>query len=220
MRDLAQPETLKSAVLAAGLTVVACCPRLLLWTKRVHPLWYLEVTIFLGAIVLWSFVFAWHTKYCQRPVFTLKAGGAVFAWATLAGVLGALTLHFFLDPALRLRTPEDYPADLRQWVAITLFTLGFSQLFLLFAPFAWLLRLLRDRRVAAVLTVLFGVFVLVIKTSSSPQPYPATLFAALLVARIVSGCLGVFFYLRGGVLLVWWLGLLLEARHLIELGPT
>jgi hypothetical protein len=218
VRDLAQPETLKSAVLAAALTSIACYPRLLLWTKRAHPLWYLEATIFLGAIVLWAFVFAWHSKYCKRPVFTLKLRGATVAAATLAGVLGALALHFFLDPALRLRTPEDYPSNLREWMAITLFTLGFSQLFLLFAPFAWLLRLLRNRRAAAVLTVLFGVFVLVIKTSSSPQPYPAALFAALLLARILSGCLGVYFYLRGGVLLVWWLGLLIEARHLISIA--
>jgi hypothetical protein len=217
VRDLAQPETLKSAALAAGLTVLACYPRLLFWTKRVHPLWYLEATIFLGAIVLWAFVFAWHTQYSRCPVFTLKPGGAVFAGATVSGILGGLALHFFLDPTLRLRTPEDYPADLRQWIAITLFTLGFSQLFLLFAPFAWLLRLLRNRWMAALLTVSFGVFVLVIKTSSSPEPYPAALFAALLLARILSGCLGVFFYLRGGVLLVWWLGLLIEARHLIEL---
>jgi hypothetical protein len=217
VRALAQAETLKSAALAAGLTALACYPRLLLWTKRVYPIWYLEAVVFLGAIVLWAFVFAWHSKHTHRPVFTLKAGAAPFAGATLAGVLGALALHFFLDPPLRLRTPEDYPADLREWMAMTLFTLGFSQLFLLFAPLAWLLRLVRNRWVAALLTVSFGVFVLVIKTSSSPQPYPTALFAALLLARIVSGSLGVFFYLRGGVLLVWWLGLLIEARHLIDL---
>jgi hypothetical protein len=32
--------------------------------------------------------------------------------------------------------------------------------------------------------------------------------------RLAQGVLGVWFYLRGGVLLVWWLGFLIEARHL------
>jgi hypothetical protein len=218
VRDLAQPETLKSAALAAGLTAVACCPRLLLWTKRVYVMWYLEATIFLCSMVLWAFVFAWHTKYCRRSVFTLKPGGALFAAATLAGVLGSVALRLFIDPALRSRAPEEYPSNLPEWVAMALFTLGLSQLFMVFAPVAWLLRLLRSRWAAAVLTVLFGVFVLAIKAGAAPQPYPPPLLAVLLLKSILSGCVTVFFYLRGGVLLVWWLGLLIEARHLIDLG--
>ena len=183
-----------------------------------YLLWYLEALLFLCAIVLWAFVFAWHTSYTRREVFRLKPGAAVFASATLAGVVCAVGLHFFLDPALRVQTPEDYPANVIEWIAQTLFALGLSQLFLLFAPFAWLLRLFQNRSVATLLTVLFGVFVLAIKTGSSPKPYPLPLFSALLLVRIVSGSLGVFFYLRGGVSLVWWLGLLIEARHLLNLS--
>jgi hypothetical protein len=95
--------------------------------------------------------------------------------------------------------------------------LSFSQLFLVFAPFAWLIRLFQNRWIATVLTILLGVFVLVLKTRSSPAPIPPSLFSALLIVRLVSGVLSVLFYLRGGLLLVWWLGFLIEARHLWNL---
>jgi hypothetical protein len=217
VRNLAQAETLKSAVLAAAATSIACLPRLSLWTKRIYPLWYLEAVLFLGTIVLWAFVFAWHTRYSGRPVFTFKPGLIPIASATLAGVLSAAVLHFFLDPAFRQQTPADYPTDLKQWLAMALFHLAFNQLLLLFAPFAWLLRLLQSLRVATWLTVLFGIFVVAVKTSQSPVPCPLPLLLALVAVRGVSGWLGVYFYLRGGVVLVWWLGLLIEARHLFDL---
>jgi hypothetical protein len=45
-------------------------------------------------------------------------------------------------------------------------------------------------------------------------PVPPLPLAALLAGRIVMGFLAVSFYLRGGVLLVWWWTLLFEARLL------
>jgi magnesium-transporting ATPase (P-type) len=218
VRRLAQPETLRSAAISGLATALACYPRLSLWTKRPYPLWYLEAVIFLGTIVLWAFVFAWHIPYANRPVLARRPGFVYLAAATVAGISCALALRLFLDPALRLQTPEDYPATLNQWIAMTLFTLAFSQLFLVFAPFAWLVRLVQNRFAAAMLTVVFGVFVLAIKTGSSPTPFPLPLFSALLVVRVGLGLFAVFFYLRGGVALVWWLGLLVEARHLPSLG--
>ena len=178
----------------------------------------MESVIFLCAIVLWAFVFAWHARQTLRPVFTLKIELAPFAVATLAGMLGAAALSLFLDPALRRTNPEDYPADLEQWLAVTLFTVGFAQLVLIFAPFAFFVRLSRNWRVAMVLTVLFGVFVLALKAGSSPRPFPLPLLAALLLVRVAAGVMDVIFYLRGGVVLVWWLGFLIEARHLLNLG--
>jgi hypothetical protein len=178
----------------------------------------LEAIIFLGSIVLWSFVFAWHTQYTNGPVFTLKLELGPFITVTLAGIVVAMVFHLFLDPSLRPKIPEDYPVDLKQWLAMALFSLAFSQLFLVFAPFAWLVRLFQNRWVATWLTVLFGVVVLVIKTGSSPTPIPPPLFAALLAVRIVTGFLSVSFYLRGGVVLTWWWGLLLEARQLLDLA--
>jgi len=218
MHSFLQPRTLKLAGIAALATAFACYPRLSLWSNRSAPVWYLEAIIFFGGIVLWGFVFAWHTPYTHRPVFTLKMESGPFITATLAGIMVAVVFHLFLDPSLRPRMTEDYPVDLKQWIAMTLFSLAFSQMFLVFAPFAWLIRLFQNRWVATGLTVLFGVVVLVIKTGSSPTPIPPPLFAALLAVRIVVGFLSVLFYLRGGVLLTWWWGLLLEARHLLDLA--
>ena len=163
MRNLAQPRVLKLAGIASLVTALACYPRLSLWLNRSAPIWYLEAVIFFCGIVLWGFVFAWHTPYTHRPVFTLKMEPRLFITVTLAGIAVATAFHLFLDPALRLKMPEDYPADLRQWLAMVLFSLAFNQLFLIFAPFAWLMRLFQNRRVATVLTVLFGAFVLTIK---------------------------------------------------------
>jgi hypothetical protein len=218
VRSFAQPGVLRLAVTAALATALACYPRLSLWPGRPNPIWFLEAVIFLSATVLWGFVFAWHTQYTNRPVVTFKVESRPLAAATLVGLCAAIVLHVFVDPSLRLKIPEDYPADLEQWLAMTLFSLALSQLFLVFAPFAWLVRLFKNRWVATALTVLFGVVVLVMKARSSPTPIPPALLAALLVVRIVLGFLTVLFYLRGGVMLVWWCGFLVEARHLLNLG--
>jgi hypothetical protein len=217
VRNLAQPRVLKLAGIASLVTALACYPRLSLWLNRTAPIWYLEAVIFLCGIVLWGFVFAWHALYTHRPVFTLKLEYAPLITVTLAGIAIATAFHLFLDPALRLIMPEDYPANLRQWLAMALFSMAFNQLFLIFAPFAWLVRLLQNQRVATVLTVLFGAFVLAIKCRSSTTPIPSLLFATLLAVRIGMGFLSVSFYLRGGVLLSWWWTFLLEARHLLDL---
>jgi hypothetical protein len=135
----------------------------------------------------------------------------------LAALFVASLLDVFLDPALRLTTPEDYPVDVNEWLAMSLFHLAFVQLFLIFAPFAWLIRLLQNRAWAIALTVLLGVVVMGIKTQSSMTPLPAFLFVKLLVFRVLLGWLAVSLYLRGGVLLVWWWSFVLEARHLAYL---
>jgi hypothetical protein len=218
MRNLAQSRVLKLAGIAALATTLACYPSLLFWMNRTVPLWYLEAVIFFCGIILWSFVFAWHTRYSHRSVFTLKIEPRLFATVTVAGIVVAAGYHLFLDPSLRLKTPEEYPADVKQWLAITLFSLAFNQLFLIFAPFAWLIRLFQNRLVATGLTVLFGVIVLAIKYQSSTTPIPSLLFAALLTVRIAMGFLAVSFYLRGGVLLSWWWTLLIEARHLLNVA--
>jgi hypothetical protein len=217
MRSLAEPRTLKLAAIAALLSCVACFPRLWLWPDRRYALWYLEASMFLGGIVLWSFVFAWHTRYTRRPVFTLKPGLGPFLLATSAGVVAAIVLRQWLDPTLRLRTPEDYPATVAQWVALALFSLAFNQLFLVFAPFAWAMRLFQNVAMAAILTILLGLFVLFIKNYHSPNPMTTNLLLGMFVVRLTLGALSVYFFLRGGVLLVWWWGLLLQSRHLWHL---
>jgi len=217
MRRLVRPKVVTAAAIAAASSAALSIPRMLLWAKRPLPLWYLESTIFLSGFVLWAFVFAWHTEYTHRPVFTLKIKPSLFATATLAGILATIALHFFLDPALRLITPEDYPGDFAHWLASTLFGLAFTQLFLLFAPVAWALRLFRNENVALWLTVFFNVFLLILRTQVSPRPFPHGLFMELFALHVVMGYLGVWFYLRGGIFLASWLSLLIEARHLLQI---
>ena len=217
MRNLTQPRVLILATIAALVTTLACYPRLSFWMNHAFPIWYLEAIMFCCAIILWSFVFAWHTQYAHQPVFTLKIEPRLFAVVTVTGIVVATMFHLFLDPTLRLKTPEEYPADAKQWLAMLLFSLAFNQLYLVFAPFAWLIRLFKNRGVATCLTVLFSAIVLAIKIHSTPAPFPPPLFAALLAGRVVMGFLAVSFYLRGGVLLSWWWTLLIEARHLVDL---
>ena len=214
MRHLLQPKVLNLASIAALTSALACYPRISLWTGRSAPIWYLEGAIFLCGIVLWSFVFAWHEPYTHRPVFVLKPEPKLFLAATLIGIVAAVVFHLWLDPSLRSKLPDEYPASLQQWFAQVLFALAFNQLFLLFAPFAWLMRLFKNRQAAISLTVLFGVCILAMKIRSLPTPVPPLPLAALLAGRIVMGFLAVSFYLRGGVLLVWWWTLLFEARLL------
>jgi hypothetical protein len=52
---------------------------------------------------------------------------------------------------------------MEQWLAMTLFSLGLKQLFVVFAPFAWLIRLFGKKEPAFILTVVFGLIVVVIR---------------------------------------------------------
>jgi hypothetical protein len=218
VRHLFQPRVLNLAVVAALASTLACYPRLSLWLNRSAPVWYLEGAIFLCDIVLWGFVFAWHTQYTHRRVLVLKPEPGAFIAATVVAIIAAAIFDLLLDPALRSKIPEDYPADLNHWLSTVLFSLALTQLFLLFAPFAWLMRLFKNRWAATNLTVLFGVLLLVMKIQSLPTHLPPLLFTALLTGKVITGFLAVSFYLRGGVLLVWWWTFLFEARHLLNLN--
>jgi hypothetical protein len=220
MRSLAQPQVLTSAMTAALISSLASCPRLILWANRPYVLWYLAAMLFLCGTVAWAFVFGWHTKYTHRPLFTLAPGIVPITVATVAGVAGALLLHFWLDPILRTTTLEVYPKTPVQCVAQALWALSFIQLYLIFAPFAWFMRLFQHTGVAAALTVLFGVFVMVIRNHSSPAPIPSSLLIGLLAVRVGTGALSIYFLLRGGLPLVWWWGLLLQSRHWWNLGAS
>lgn len=217
MRHLLQPRVLNQAALAAGLSALACYPRMTFWQNRSAPVWYLEATIFLCAIVLWGFVFAWHTPYTGRPVLAFKLEPRSFFTVTLTGLLAAAVYHLWLDPPLRAQLPEEYPADARHWLAALLFTLGLNQLFLTFALCDWLLRLLKRPWLVAVLAALFGAGLLVLKLESLATPLPTPLLVGLLTGRIAAGFLAVIFYLRGGVVLVCWWNFLFESRHLLNL---
>jgi hypothetical protein len=130
----------------------------------------------------------------------------------------AVMYGLYLDPVFRTALPEEYPPDLTHWFAYLAFDLVFNQLFLVYAPCDWCLRLFRRPWVAASLTALFGMFVLGLNLQAHGAPASTSWMAVLLVSRATLGFLAVVFYLRGGVLLTWWWTLLLESRHLFNMG--
>jgi hypothetical protein len=217
MRSLARPEVLRLAIIAGLCSALVCWPRIAAAPHQRYSVWYLEAVVLLGSIVLWGFVFAWHTQYTQRPVFTLRLAAWPFALATSAGLATALFWHFAIDPWLRVKAPGNYPTTMEQWLAMTLFSLGLKQLFLVFAPFAWLIRLFGKKEPAFILTVVFSLAVMLIREYRSPSPMLAEpFFLGLLALRGATEALSVYLYLRGGVLLVWWLDLLLQSRHFLN----
>jgi len=128
MRSLGRPEVLKSAILAGLGSALICWLRIATAPHQPYPVWYLEAVVLLGSIVLWGFVFAWHTQYTQRPVFTWKVSMGPLSLATTTGLAAALFWHFAIDSWLRVKVPEDYPTTMEQWLAMTFFSLGLKQL--------------------------------------------------------------------------------------------
>ncbi len=217
MRSLVQPAILKSAGLAALLTTLACYPRLVLWDARRLPVWYLELTVLLSSFFLWSFVFAWQGRYAGRDPLRLPRSSGLWAAATTAALVAAALNHFLLDRILRRVAPDDYPTGLESWLAMVLFALSFTQLFLLYSPLAFFLRLLSKRGLAVALTLAFSVFVMSLKVAASKSPPPPALLAELVAIRVASGALLLYFYLKGGLALAWWVSFLTQARYLLTL---
>ena len=217
MRHLLEPRTLTRATLAAAGTTLACCPRLLLWNTKQFPLHYLLFTIFVCCIVLWSFVLGWHKPYTGRPIFAPKFDPKLFSVVTAAGIVLSAASLFWLDPKLRAVMPEDYPVDLIHWLAKVLFLIAFWQLFLIFAPYDWLMRLCRNETITMVLTAAFGASVIAMKLQPHAEEISTPMFTCVLAGRFLGGFLAVFFYLRGGMALAWWWALIFELRLLPEL---
>lgn len=216
MRHLLQPEVLKLSVIAGLASALAAYPRMAAWSNRSAPIWYLEAMIFFCTVILWGFVFAWHTRYTGRPVFVFNVGIKPFLVATLSGILIAMVYHQWFDPSLRTLLPKEYPTDIKSWCAFVLFMLAVGQLFLIFAAFAWFIRLTKNLKVTITLTALFSVLVLALKIQTLPTSPSLVLLVALFLTRIVIGFLVVGFYWRGGVILVAWWTLLFQARLLLD----
>lgn len=214
MRTLVQPRVLLISGGAALLSALACYPRLALWLERPDQLGFLWLVLAWVCFVLWSFVFAWHTPFAEAKVFVLRIPVRAWLGATVSALTLAVALRLWVDPVLRRFTPEDYPNSLGLWSAMTGFALGFDQLFLCFAPFAFFVRLFAHRKVATVATVLLGLLIMALKVTAATATPPPLVLLGLLVARILIGWLTVRWYLAGGVFLAWWWRLLLEARHL------
>jgi hypothetical protein len=217
MRDFVQPRTLTLAACAALVSTSLCYPRLAGWSKREDAVWFLELSILCCTTVLWGFVFAWHIRYTERPVFIFRIAPKWLALATAGGCVIAAFLYFCIDPTLRQLTPDDYPADLRDWLVRLFFSLGLTQLLVLYAPFDWLMRLSKNQKFATVGTIIFGIIVLAMGIHSEKATLGPLLISSQILVRIVSGYLAIQFYLRGGLLLACWFTLVLQARHLLNL---
>ena len=73
---------------------------------------------------------------------------------------------------------------------------------------------------ALCLTITFaGLAALYLKLNASKALPSFPIIAELVLIRVITGFLWVYFYLKGGALLVWWLGILLHVRLLFELRP-
>lgn len=216
MRHLLQSRILLWAILAASVSTLASYPRLLLWSDREIPVWYLEVSIFVCCIVLWAFIFAWHPVYTKKPVFRAKADLGTFSIVTLIGLVFTGAWHFWLDPVLKSKMPEEFPADWQHWLASLLFALGVGQLFLIFAPFDWLMRLCRHQKASMILTALLGVGIAATKLHAKSPTISTEWLLILLSAKFGGGLLAVIIYLRGGIILAWWWAVVLHCRHLLD----
>jgi hypothetical protein len=220
MRHLTESRVMLHAALAALVTTLASCPRLLLWLERPYSVFLMGIMMFICTFVLWAFVFAWQKPYAGRAVFGTGFNPRVWLAATILAVAWAAVLHFLIDPQLRAVTPKEFPDSWRLWIAMVLFSLALNPLFLTFAPFAFFMRLFCRRRFCGALTVLFGVFVLLLKLQSGPRLPPFSLALELAALRLAGGYLALLFYLRGGALTVWWMVLIQESRHAIDLAAA
>jgi len=216
--DLTKPAVFRNAAIAALMTALASYPRLSLWLTRQGYAEFLTVFLGMCAFMMWLVVFGWHEKFAGRPPITLRVEPKPLALSTIAAVgIGALMFRY-ADPSLREIVPKDFPQSFQQWTTGTLFRLAFIDLFLIFAPFAWFIRLTKNRTASIVLTIGLGVFIWVLKARSSPGTIPASIGIALLLARTLTSWIAVALYVRGGAVLVWWFALLIECRHLVALA--
>lgn len=217
MRLLVQPQVIRTAIVATFITALACLPRLMVWPGRPYQLMLMWLVLAWAAFVMWSFVFAWHAPYSEAQPFRIKRDPNLWITATLCGIAGSFFLRLVIDPTLRSVTPQDYPATRGAWVAMSLFVLAFDQLFLCFAPFAFFVRLIRSPKAAAVLTVVFGVFLAWLKLRRIPDGFSDIFLIEVFGWRLLAGSLSVYFLIRGGVWLTLWWVALLQLRHMIDL---
>jgi hypothetical protein len=217
MRHLAQPKVMRWAAWAACATALACYPRFEMWQTRRLPIWYLELVLLTGTFFLWSFVFGWQGPYGGRHPMQVSNSAKLWVLATAVG-LGVAGLHYFvLDPMLRPVAPDEYPVSRGAWLAMLLSMLTLTQLFVIYAPMAFFLRMISRRWLAVALTLAFYLFVLLQRSALVPTPMPPLLLAALIGMRLLGASALLYFYFKGGLPLACWATLLVHARLLLEL---
>lgn len=217
MQDLTQPKIVRTSLLAGLITAIACFPRLALVPQKTHPLWFGTFLLFFCSTTLWGFVFAWHTKYSGWKVFRSRISSKDGLIAFGLGCIFTLLAWQAFDPFFRLQTPQNYPTTFSVWVAMSLFDLSLHPLFFILAPLAFFLRLFHSRHVAVVLTVSFSIILVSFKAYSGYISLPWHLAALFLIFRTISSFLSIYFYTRGGLLLLACWVVPLQIRSLLVL---
>jgi hypothetical protein len=216
MRHLGRSEVLRAAGIATLLTGSACYPRLSIWDRLEGHVFANLLVLMWCIFVLWAFVFAWHKEYFgQAPI---RQDLPVRFWASIgaAGFGAAVLLRLALDPWLRGVAPWNYPESGMEWTAVVLFAVFFGALFLIFAPFAFYIRLTRNARVSSVATVLGATAVMLLRYLATADDRSVSTAALLAVVFAGQATVSLTLYLRGGALAVWLFMFLVETRHLVD----
>jgi hypothetical protein len=214
MHSLVQIDTMRSAAIAAAISGLVCYPRLAIWTGRPNSLWFMLTMLVLVSFMLWSFVFGWYPRFMSRPVVHFHPGRGVWVLAVAGGLIGGMILRFGVDPILRAARPGDYPASAAEWIVFTLFSLGFSQLFVSYAPLSFFLRLFGRATAAIGLTVLFGLGLLAAQLQGTGVELEPSFLVSLYLIRALFGVMSGILFLHGGLLPTMSWALLLELRLL------
>ena len=212
MRSLAQPAVLWRAAVAGAVTSLACHPRLAHWTHRPDAVWFLDAAMGWSGFVMWTAVLAWHQRYSGREVFPKQIPARLWLLTLALGTSGAVMSLYWGDPLLRQLAPTDFPHTPGEWVEHLRFDLALEPAFLCFAPFAFCVRLWPNLKVAAVGTVLFGLFVFALKLQASLAALSWPMLLGMFCFRALHSAVTLWLYLRGGVWLVWFFATLLLTR--------
>jgi len=216
MRHLGKTEVLRAAGIATLLTGAACYPRLSIWDMLEGRVFANLLVLMWCIFVLWAFVFAWHKEYFRQSPIRQDLPGRFWAAIGSAGLVTAVLLRFALDPWLRGVAPWDYPESGMEWMAVVLFAVFFGALFLVFAPFAFFIRLTRNIRFSCVATVLGAVTVMSLRYLATADDRSAATMAILGLVFAGQAAVSLTLYLKGGALAVWLFLFLVETRHLID----
>lgn len=217
MRLLAQPDVLRSAGFAAGISALLCYPRLAASQSHVEMLWFSVLALLWCQFVLWAFVFAWEPAYGTAK--TLAVRWEPRNWAILgvgATLIGAYQF-FLIDPGYREIAPNEFPHTFNAWWRQVFFTIGFQELFLCYGPLAFFARLARDEKWVLALTIGLNVFMATVKLYTLPESPGALTMTAIVLHRIVITYVAVRLYRWSGICAVSLLVLLTQSRHLLQL---
>jgi len=214
MRRLADRDVMKKAGVAAVASGVLCLPRLMMWEDRVKAWWLMGAILVWAMFFLWLFVFAWHEHHGGGKVVRWKVEGRIWLVVVVASVLWGVFLAAFVDPSLKAWNPKEFPTDGLDVLARVAFAVSLESLFLLFAPFALMIRLTGKVGAAYGLTLVFVMLVAGLKMISLEYQLSAGWMLALFAMRLLGSGVLLLLYLRKGVLPVWVAGFLIGIRNL------